>query len=76
VVKVLPLPTLVCEACAKSQARNGDILCSDCAYYYAILSELMNQHPELAANELDRLKEVFQWWEKENQLRSKRLTVA
>jgi hypothetical protein len=67
---------MLCEACGKSQARYGDILCSDCAHYYAILRELMSQHPDLAVNELDRLKEIFQWREKEDQLRGRRLTAV
>jgi len=67
---------MACEACGKSQARNGDILCSDCAHYYAILRDLTNEHPELAANELDRLKEIFQWREKQIQLSSRRLTAV
>jgi hypothetical protein len=36
-----------------------------------ILRDLLDEHPELAANELDRLKELFQWWEKKIQLTSK-----
>jgi hypothetical protein len=55
------LPSLVCEACDKAPARKDDILCSDCAYYYGILRELLDEHPELAAESLDRLKEIFEW---------------
>jgi hypothetical protein len=55
---------LVCEACGKREARKGDILCSECNYYYLILRDLLDEHPELAVNELDRLKELFQWREK------------
>jgi hypothetical protein len=58
----------MCEACGRSPARQNDILCSDCAHYYTILRELLDEHPELAANELDRLKELFQWREKKIQL--------
>lgn len=65
------MPSLVCEACGKREARKDDILCNDCAHYYMILRDLLDEHPELAANELDRLKELFQWWEKKIQLTSK-----
>jgi hypothetical protein len=73
---VFTLPKMVCEACGKAQARYGDILCSDCAYYYSILRELIDEHPELAVNEIDRLKELFQWREKKTQLTPHRLAIA
>jgi hypothetical protein len=69
---VFHLPTPICEACGKAQARNDYILCSDCARYYTILSELIDEYPQLAADELDRLKELFQWREKKMELSSKR----
>jgi hypothetical protein len=52
---------MVCEACGKAQPRKDDILCSDCAYYYGILRDLLDQHPELGAESLDRIKEIFKW---------------
>jgi hypothetical protein len=52
---------VICEACGKEQARKNDILCSDCSYYYGILRDLLDEHPELAANSLDRIKELFEW---------------
>jgi hypothetical protein len=73
---VFTLPKMVCEACGKAQARPGDILCTDCAYYYSILRDLIDEHPELAVNELDRLKDIFQWREKKIQLTPHRLAVA
>jgi len=47
------------------------MLCNDCAHYYMILRELLDEHPEVAVNELDRLKELFQWREKKIQLTNK-----
>jgi hypothetical protein len=54
-------PNMTCEACGKSPARTDDILCPDCTYYYGILRDLLDEHPELAAESLDRLKEIFEW---------------
>jgi ABC-type nitrate/sulfonate/bicarbonate transport system substrate-binding protein len=52
---------MICEACGKAEARKDDILCSDCSYYYGVLRDLLEEHPELVAESLDRIKEVFEW---------------
>lgn len=63
-----PMPSLVCEACGKAEARKDDILCSDCVYYYKILRDLTDEHSELAVDSLDRIKQIFEWRTKKIQL--------
>ena len=59
---------MLCEACGKTEARKDDILCSDCAYYYKILRDLTDEHPELAVDSLDRIKQIFEWRTKKIEL--------
>lgn len=50
-----------CEVCGKAPARRADLLCPDCSRAFTIMLELLANHPELAADDLERIKEVFQW---------------
>jgi len=59
----------MCEVCGRSEARQDDILCRECTHYYAILSDLLEEHPDLSSNELDRLKQVLRWREAKIQLK-------
>ncbi len=51
----------LCEVCAKAVAKKGDLLCQDCSAAFTIVLELLAHHPELAADDLERIKEVFEW---------------
>jgi len=55
------LAELSCEACRKAPANNGDILCADCTRLYVILVDLLREHPELAKDDMARLRELFDW---------------
>jgi hypothetical protein len=52
---------LTCEVCRKAPASRDDILCLECSRMYTILLDLLSAHPELAAEDLERLKELFDW---------------
>jgi hypothetical protein len=52
---------LMCEVCSKAPARRGDIICSDRARAYTILTEIINEFPDLATDDFKRLKEVYEW---------------
>jgi len=51
----------VCEVCAKAVARRGDLLCNDCSRAFTIMLELIHGHPEVHVEDLDRIKQVFEW---------------
>ena len=51
----------VCEVCAKAVARRGDLLCNECSRAFTIMLELIHGHPEVDVEDLDRIKEVFEW---------------
>jgi hypothetical protein len=51
----------VCEVCAKAVARRGDLLCNDCSRAFTIMLELIYGHPEVDVEDLDRIKQVFEW---------------
>jgi len=50
-----------CEVCAKPLDRVGDLLCGDCSHAFTVMLELLHTHPEIAANDIERIKEVFEW---------------
>jgi hypothetical protein len=58
---VLRLSTPICEVCRKAPAKRDDSLCHDCAYYYNILYDLLDEHPDLSVETFDRLKEIYYW---------------
>jgi len=58
---------VACEVCAKVPARREDILCGDCSRAFVILLELLHDHPELGEQDLDRLRQVFDWRMKKTQ---------
>lgn len=58
---------LICEACNKAPANDGDILCGDCSHAYIILLDLLRKHPELVKDDLIRLKDVVDWRNKKEQ---------
>jgi hypothetical protein len=51
----------MCEVCAAALARRDDILCMDCSRAFTLTLELLRAHPELAGEDLDRIKRVFEW---------------
>lgn len=61
-----------CEVCAKPLAETDYLLCSDCSRAFTIVLDLIREsaplvqtwldaHPELTAEDLDRIREVFTW---------------
>lgn len=53
-----------CEACRKAPAKRDDILCLDCTRAYSILMELLSENPDLASEDLSRIKEIYEWYVK------------
>jgi len=51
----------LCEVCAKSTARKGDLLCGECSRAFTLMLDLLSRHAEVDATDLDRMREVFQW---------------
>jgi len=51
----------MCEVCRKAPARREDIISSDCARAYAILTEIISEFPDFTEDDFDRLKEVYEW---------------
>jgi hypothetical protein len=51
----------MCEVCATALARRDDILCPDCSRAFTLLLELLRGHPELAGEDLARIRQVFEW---------------
>jgi len=51
----------VCEVCAKSVPRRDDLLCSDCSRAFTLMLELLHGHPEVDVEDLDRIRDLFQW---------------
>jgi hypothetical protein len=51
----------LCEVCAKSTARKGDLLCGDCSRAFTLMLDLLRRHPEVDVPDLDRMREVFRW---------------
>ena len=50
-----------CEVCKASPARKEDLLCPDCSRAFVLMLELLHNHPELSAEDLRRIKDVFEW---------------
>jgi len=61
-----------CEVCAKPLVEVDQLLCSDCSRAFTIVLDLLREsaplvqswldaRPELAAEDLDRIREVFTW---------------
>jgi len=65
----IPMPTARrdCEACSKAPAKFDDILCIDCSRAYSLLHDLLDEDPRLAKEDLDRIREVYEWWSKKIQ---------
>ena len=51
----------MCEVCAKTTARKGDILCGECSRAFTLMLDLLRRHPEVDVPDLDRMREVFRW---------------
>jgi len=55
----------VCEACGVSPARITDSLCADCSHTFAILTDILGNHPELDSDKFDenitRIGIVYKW---------------
>jgi len=51
----------VCEICGAAPPRRDDVMCSDCAGAYQVLFDLLQDHPELDREGLERLKAVYEW---------------
>jgi len=58
----------VCEVCAKDVARRGDLLCGDCSYAFTVMLEILHGHPEVDVQDLDRVRQVFEWRMKKKRL--------
>lgn len=50
-----------CEVCKVASARKEDLLCPECSRAFMLMLELLHSHPELALEDLTRVKEVFEW---------------
>ena len=50
-----------CEVCRVAPARKKDLLCPACSRAFILMLELLHNHPELAAEDLQRIKDVFEW---------------
>lgn len=50
-----------CAVCANALERNEDLLCGDCSRAFTLMLELMRGHPEVDAEDLARMKDVFEW---------------
>ena len=61
-----------CEVCAKPLMETDHLLCSDCSRAFTIVLDLIREsaplvqsyldaHPELTAEDLDRMRGVFAW---------------
>ena len=50
-----------CEVCGKRPVRRDDVLCVECSHAYRILVDLLNEHPELAKEDFELIKEIFDW---------------
>jgi hypothetical protein len=61
-----------CEVCAKPLVETDYLLCSDCSRAFTIVLDLLQEsaplvqgwldaHPELTAEDLNRIKQVFTW---------------
>jgi hypothetical protein len=61
-----------CEVCAKPLIETDYLLCSDCSRAFTIVLDLLREsaplvegwldaHPELTAEDLNRIKQVFTW---------------
>ena len=57
-----------CEACGKAPAKRDDILCLDCSRAYSILKELLGEYPDLAIEDLGRIKEIYEWYVKKTEM--------
>jgi hypothetical protein len=58
----------VCEVCAKDVARRGDLLCGDCSYAFTVMLEILHGHPEVDVQDLERVRQVFEWRMKKKRL--------
>lgn len=63
---------LKCEVCTKPLAETDYLLCADCSRAFTIVLKLLREssptmqssletRPELTADDLNRVKEVFKW---------------
>lgn len=50
-----------CEVCGGMPAEADDLLCENCSRAFTLMLELLRSHPELTAEDLGRIKEVFDW---------------
>ncbi len=55
------MPRANCEACGKGPAKLDDILCVDCSRAYGLLRDLLDEVPHLEMEDLDRIKDIFEW---------------
>jgi hypothetical protein len=61
----------VCEVCGKAVARRDDLLCGDCSRAFTLMLEVLHGHPEVDVEDVDRIKQVFEW-----RMRKKGLTPS
>jgi hypothetical protein len=50
-----------CAVCANALEKDEDLLCGDCSRAFTLMLELMRGHPEVDAEDLARMKAVFEW---------------
>lgn len=58
---------LMCEACKRAPANEGDVLCAECSHAYIILLDLLRKHPEMIKDDLTRIKDLVDWRNKKEQ---------
>jgi len=49
------------EVCGKRPARRNDVLRVECSHDYRILVDLLYKHPELAKEDFELIREIFDW---------------
>jgi hypothetical protein len=50
-----------CEVCGGRPAEADDLLCENCSRAFTLMLELLRSHPELSAEDVGRIKDVFEW---------------
>jgi hypothetical protein len=50
-----------CEVCKGMPAEADDLLCENCSRAFTLMLELLASYPELSAEDLNRIKDVFEW---------------
>jgi len=52
---------VICEVCGKAVPRRDDLLCGDCSRAFTLMLELLHGHPEVDLEDLDRVRDIFEW---------------